>query len=113
MISLNKLLLFNILSILSNSYGWTLLHRYSFNGDLVDSVGSANGVATGSISFSSGKGVFSGSQFVTLPSSSGILGTDTAVSIDMWVDISSSNTGWCKLFQFGNSGYYLIHFKFK
>jgi hypothetical protein len=98
-------LLLCLFLFLSQVYGASLLHRYSFSGNLQDSVGTAHGVETGgTISFSNGKGVFTGGPYVTLPSSSGVLGTDTAVTIDMWVDISAYNTGWCKLFQFGNSG---------
>ncbi len=82
-----------------------LTHRYSFTTDASDSIGGANGTLMGAATISAGKAVLDGSAgtYVDLPGSLININTNSAVTIEAWVDFGNT-PGWCRLFNFGNDG---------
>jgi sugar lactone lactonase YvrE len=86
----------------------TLLHRYSFEGDANDSVGSANGMIWSVFNDYS----FMNGQLVLLPTSSSdysyvdfgpnLISSNDAVTIEAWASFST-NYPWARLFDFGNN----------
>ncbi|EEF60157.1 LamG domain-containing protein, partial [Pedosphaera parvula] len=82
-----------------------LTHRYSFNADASDSVGSANGTLMGAATIAGGKVVLDGSggTYIDLPGNIINIQTNKAVTLEAWVDFGST-PNWCRLFNFGNDG---------
>jgi hypothetical protein len=92
-----------------------LIHRYSFNspaGDatgatLTDSVGGADGSVLGAGALFTGTGLdLPGGASTTqaygdLPN--GLISSNTAVTIEGWVTIDSTDQGWARIFDFGSS----------
>jgi len=88
-----------------------LVHRYSFNGNANDSVGTANGTLENGATISGGKLVLtpSGSaaangQYVSLPLQNYFDG-QLAATIEIWAQIDNVNQdyNWCRFWQFSSS----------
>lgn len=82
-----------------------LLHRWSFNGNLLDSVGGSDAVAVGSVTQGAREytlaGGMSGSSYIDLGDD--LLPTDgSAVTIEMWATMRSLIAGWTRIWQFGD-----------
>ncbi|MDA7917635.1 LamG domain-containing protein [bacterium] len=92
-----------------------LIHRYSFNssaGDatgatLVDSIGGADGTVRGTGAFFTGTGLdLPGGASATqaygdLPN--GLISSNTAVTLEGWVTIDTTDQAWARIFDFGSS----------
>jgi hypothetical protein len=78
-----------------------LTHRYSFNTDASDSVGSANGTLQGAATISGGQLQLTGanSDYLQLPS--GMLTNYGSVTIDTWVNLGAAQN-WARLFEFAD-----------
>ena len=86
----------------------TMIHRYSFDADLTDSVGGASGgFLVGNASISDGRVKLDGTAgtFVQLPSY--LISTtnleNKAFTVETWATIYPNAGTWCNLFVFGNS----------
>ena len=88
-----------------------LVHRYSFNGNANDSVGTANGTLENGATISGGKLVLTPSdsaaangQYVSLPLQNYFDG-QLAATIEVWAQIDNVNQdyNWCRLWQFSSS----------
>ena len=79
----------------------TLTHRYTFNSDTSDSVGTANGTLQGGANVSGGSLVLDGNpgSYVELPP--GLLQGYPAVTVDTWVTFNTAQT-WARLWYFGD-----------
>jgi alpha-L-arabinofuranosidase len=78
-----------------------LTHRYSFNGNANDLVGTANGVLQGGASISNGVLVLDGaSGYLSLPAN--IVTGYTAITLEFWVTDNGSGA-WARIFDFGNN----------
>jgi autotransporter-associated beta strand protein len=79
-----------------------LAHRWSFTGNLVDSIGGANGTSNGTAQVSGGALVLDGSSncFVSLPAH--LLNGLNAVTFDFWATLGT-NANNCRIFDFGNT----------
>lgn len=78
-----------------------LIHRYSFNGNANDLVGTANGVLQGGASISNGVLVLDGvSGYLALPAN--IVTGYTAITLETWVTDNGSGA-WARIFDFGNN----------
>ncbi len=79
-----------------------LAHRYSFNGDANDSIGTAHGTNFGNVTFSDGSLVLDGSEetYVQLPG--GLLSGLNSVTVDFWA-MFGTTAGNSRVFDFGNS----------
>jgi alpha-L-arabinofuranosidase len=78
-----------------------LTHRYSFNGNANDLIGTANGVLQGGASLSSGALVLDGvSGYLSLPAN--IVTGYTAITLEAWVTDNGS-AAWARIFDFGNN----------
>lgn len=78
-----------------------LTHRYSFEQNFNDSVGTANGTPQGLASVAEGKLVLDGSDGTYLELPPGLLKGYPAVTIDTWVNLNAGNT-WSRLWYFGD-----------
>jgi hypothetical protein len=82
-----------------------LVHRYSFEGNAMDSVGSAHGELMGGATVSGGALNLAGAkvgQYVNLPN--GLISTLTDVTVEAWVTWTGSAGGmWQRVFDFGSS----------
>ena len=91
----------------------TLTHRYSFNSDANDSVGSANGQLMGAAKVSDGQVHFNGTRgtFVNLPG--GLIASYPAVTFEFWASFGT-NRNWVRVFDQGstngNNGQYDLYF---
>lgn len=87
-------------SIKVNEKAPVLIHRYSFDQDAKDSVGTADGNLVGA-TIQDGEVVFDGAgAYVDFPN--GILTNLSSITIELWAtDFGSS--GWARLLDFGNS----------
>ncbi|MBR4249126.1 MAG: LamG domain-containing protein, partial [Verrucomicrobia bacterium] len=88
-----------------------LVHRYSFNGNANDSVGTANGTLENGAAISGGKLVLTpadsaaaNGQYVSLPLENYFDG-QLAATIEVWAQIDNVNQAynWCRLWQFSSS----------
>ncbi len=88
-----------------------LVHRYSFNGNANDSVGTANGTLENGATISGGKLVLTPSdsaaangQYVSLPLQNYFDG-QLAATIEIWAQIDNVNQdyNWCRFWQFSSS----------
>ncbi|HEY9175394.1 MAG TPA: M4 family metallopeptidase, partial [Verrucomicrobiae bacterium] len=81
--------------------GQALRHRYSFDADASDSIGTAHGQLINGASLSGGAVQLNGvNQYVNLPNN--LLTGYTSITLEMWVtDTGSGN--WARLYDFGNS----------
>jgi hypothetical protein len=82
-----------------------LVNRYSFTNDAVDSVGAQDGVLWGSAQISDGKVVLAGdssllNSYVELPKR--LISSYDAVTLECWVNLSSTVSTWARVFDFGN-----------
>jgi hypothetical protein len=79
----------------------TLTHRYTFNSDASDSVGTANGTLLGDANVSGGSLVLDGTPgtYVELPP--GLLEGYPAVTVDAWVTFNTAQA-WARLWYFGD-----------
>jgi glucose/arabinose dehydrogenase len=78
-----------------------LKHRYTFNSDATDIIGTAHGTLEGGATIVSNQVVFNGSSaFVNLPNN--LLTGYTSVTIETWVTDNGSGT-WGRIFDFGNN----------
>ena len=79
-----------------------LIHRYSFNGDLVDSVGGASsGTLQGAAVISNGQLVLNGTvgTYASLPS--WLVANRTSATIEFWASYGTSGN-WARVFDFGD-----------
>lgn len=79
-----------------------LTHRYSFENDVSDSVGSAHGTIQGDVTISSGAAIFPGvsnQDYIALPP--GLISNYTSVTFEFWVDVYENGT-WEEIYAFGN-----------
>jgi Concanavalin A-like lectin/glucanases superfamily/Bacterial Ig-like domain len=94
----------NSLSVTVTPVTASLIHRYSFNGNANDSVGSANGTLMGTATVSGGQLVLDGSatnSYVTLPA--GIVSNLNEISVETWVSFNPTNiNAFAAIFAFGN-----------
>ncbi len=88
-----------------------LVHRYSFNGNANDSVGTANGTLENGATISGGKLVLipadsaaANAQYVSLPLE-GFFNDQLAATVEVWAQEDNVNQAynWCKLWQFSSS----------
>ncbi|MBR5978847.1 MAG: hypothetical protein IK033_07615, partial [Verrucomicrobia bacterium] len=88
-----------------------LVHRYSFNGNANDSVGTANGTLENGATISGGKLVLTPSdsaaanaQYVSLPLGNYFDG-QLAATVEVWAQLDNVNQdyNWCRLWQFSSS----------
>lgn len=83
----------------------SLIHRYNFEGDAKDSVGTAHGTLVGGASLSGGALVLAGgkqAQYLDLPNS--LISGLTSVTIEAFVTWTGSGYGdWQRIFDFGTS----------
>src|SRR5256885_15717255 len=86
------------LSTACGLFGQTLTHRYSFNGDANDSVGTANGTLQGSASVDSSMLQLDGGGFVSLPAN--LINGYDQLSVEFWVTYAT-NAVWTRTFAFG------------
>jgi hypothetical protein len=79
-----------------------LVHQYSFDSDVHDSVGGADGSLVGNASIADGAAVFDGSvhDYVDLPND--LVLTLTSASIETWVTWDGGPV-WQRIFDFGNN----------
>jgi hypothetical protein len=79
----------------------TLTHRYNFNTDASDSVGTADGTLLGDANVSGGSLVLDGipGTYVELPP--GLLEGYPAVTVDAWITFNTAQT-WARLWYFGD-----------
>jgi hypothetical protein len=91
-------------SFLRTSVCQQLFHRYSFNdGTASDSVGTAHGTLTNGAYVSTGwlrLDQLSSGPHLRLPT--GLLGTYTDITIELWFSASTLNSDYIKIFQFGD-----------
>lgn len=93
-----------------------LVHRYSFNADASDSVGSADGTLEGGATVSGGQLLLAGGPDNTAPHvdlPSDILSNYTSATIEAWFTIDAQ-VDWQRLFDFGDTsgsdgGYYWFY----
>ncbi len=78
-----------------------LSHRYSFNTDASDSVGSAHGTLEGSAAVANGQLVLDGAGSVTLPP--GLISGYAALTIESWVDLGNQVAPPVYLFNLGDT----------
>jgi len=86
----------------------TMIHRYSFDADLTDSIGGANdGFLVGNATLADGRVKLDGTAgtFVQLPSYliSATNLENKAFTVETWATIYPNAGTWCNLFVFGNS----------
>lgn len=79
----------------------TLTHRYTFNTDTNDSVGTADGILHGTASVSGGSLVLDGGVDSYLELPPGLLKGYDAVTVDTWVTFGAAQT-WARLWYFGD-----------
>jgi hypothetical protein len=79
----------------------TLTHRYTFNSDASDSVGTANGTLQGDANVSGGSLVLDGNPGTYLELPPGLLEGYPAVTVDAWVTFNTAQT-WARLWYFGD-----------
>jgi hypothetical protein len=79
----------------------TLTHRYSFNTDANDSVGTANGTLLGDANVTGGSLVLDGNPGTYLELPPGLLEGYPAVTVDAWVTFNTAQT-WARLWYFGD-----------
>jgi hypothetical protein len=82
-----------------------LVHRYSFTNDASDSVGAQDGSLWGNAQIQSGAVVLDGDpnqkdSYVALPSR--LISSYDAVTLESWVNLSSTLGTWCRIFDFGS-----------
>jgi hypothetical protein len=91
-----------------------LVHRYSFNTNANDLIGSANGTLFGNAAVSGGALVLDGSgDYMAMPGSVIAVNTYHSISVEAWVTMNTNAT-WARLFDFGDSfgndgGYYWFY----
>jgi hypothetical protein len=100
--------LFLVLSLqIPNCFSQALQHRYSFSGNLIDSVGGANGRLVGNayltnnlLDLPGGGSSANPSGYVSLPN--GIVTNDTSITVEAWL---TDNAGlvWAEAWCFGDS----------
>jgi len=73
----------------SQLFAQTLTHRYSFNGDANDSVGTANGTLQGSATVDSSMLQLDGGGFVSLPAN--LINGYNQLSVEFWVTYAPNN----------------------
>jgi hypothetical protein len=78
-----------------------LTHRYTFNTDANDSVGTANGILQGGANVSGGSLVLDGNPGTYLELPPGLLEGYPAVTVDAWVTFNTAQT-WARLWYFGD-----------
>jgi Concanavalin A-like lectin/glucanases superfamily len=99
---------FSLLSLfVPGSFGQTLQHRYSFNGNVNDSVGGANGTLVGNAYITNNTLVLPGggnsdnpSGYVNLPN--GIVTNCTSITVEAWVTDVAGST-WAEAWCFGDT----------
>jgi hypothetical protein len=79
----------------------TLTHRYTFNTDASDSIGTANGTLWGDANVSGGGLVLDGIPGTYLELPAGLLEGYPAVTVDAWVTFNTAQT-WARLWYFGD-----------
>src|SRR5271157_95156 len=78
-----------------------LTHRYSFNGNANDLVGTANGFLEGESSISNGSLVLNGfNSYLALPPY--LVTNYTAITLEAWVTDNGSGA-WARIYDFGNN----------
>jgi alpha-L-arabinofuranosidase len=78
-----------------------MTHRYSFNGNANDLVGTANGVLQGGAIISNNALVLNGvNSYVSLPAN--IVTNYTAITLETWITDNGSG-GWARIYDFGNN----------
>lgn len=89
--------------LLAQSAFADLTHRYSFDSDITDSIGGANGSLAGAAYIAGGVAVLDGTSgtYVDLPG--GLLEAYTAVTIETWSTVYPASAAWTRLFDFGNT----------
>lgn len=91
--SLLQLAMVAIVILAASMVEAALVHRYSFETDASDSVGTAHGTLQGGASVSGGTAVLAGgSQHVDLPGPTIGINSYTAATLEMWLTSSPSNT---------------------
>jgi hypothetical protein len=111
-----KLNLYCILlsALLPFSAAAEMVHRYSFNTNADDLVGSAHGTLIGTATISNGALVLDGSNaWLQLPASAIGINKYHSITIEAWFTLNTSS-GWNRLFDFGDTyadagGYYLFY----
>lgn len=78
-----------------------LTHRYTFNTDANDSVGTANGILHGNANVSGGSLVLDGTDQTYLELPPGLIEGYPTVTIDAWVTFNTAQT-WARLWYFGD-----------
>ncbi len=79
----------------------TLTHRYTFNADANDSVGTANGTLQGDATVSGGSLMLDGTPGTYLELPPGLIEGYPAVTVDAWVTFNTAQT-WARLWYFGD-----------
>ncbi len=79
----------------------TLTHRYSFDTDASDSVGTAHGILQGSATVTGGSLVLDGNPGTYLELPAGMLESYDDVTVDAWVTFNTAST-WARLWYFGD-----------
>ncbi len=79
-----------------------LAHRYSFNGNTLDSIGGANGTNVGNAIVNSTNLVLDGSVGTYLNLPGGLVSSNQAVTIECWATFGTV-AGWARLFDFGST----------
>ncbi|MCF7669772.1 MAG: Ig-like domain-containing protein [Verrucomicrobia bacterium] len=79
-----------------------LIHRYDFNGDAEDSVGTAHGTAEGTASFTGTALDLYGEAgaYVNLPG--GLIDGLESVTFEFWTEVFE-NANWCRIYDFGDT----------
>src|ERR1051326_1257462 len=88
-----RILLAGSLLLLTLSAQAALTHRYSFNSDVTDSVGGANGTIQGNVTVAGGQASFPGvsnTDYIELPP--GLISNYTSVTFELWVNVADNGT---------------------
>lgn len=100
-----------LLFVISTNAPAGLTHRYSFDTDTSDSVGSADGTLAGNASVSGGALLLDGTDdWMEMPGSVIAINTYPSASVEAWFTLTESS-GWVRIFDFGDTlgsdgGYY-------
>ncbi len=82
-----------------------LIHRYSFDTDATDSIGSLDGTATAGTTFAGGQLVMDGAdEWVDLSGATLNIASFSEVTIEYWGTVTPNNAGFFSAFGFGAEG---------